>query len=65
MAEAFKNLINADTAAHAARHLASAWPGFDRQPFVTIATANLDDLAFKARAMQWADALEACLPHRL
>ena len=62
MAEAFKNLINADTAAHAARHMSSAWHGFDRKQFVAIATAHIDDLAFKARAMQWADALEACLP---
>ena len=62
MAEAFKNLINADTAAHAARHLATAWRGFDRQQFMAIATAQIDDLAFKARAMQWANALEACLP---
>ena len=62
MAEAFKHLINAHTVAHAARHITSVWPGFDHRRFVTIATANLDGLAFKARAMQWADALEQCLP---
>ncbi|QCB47345.1 DNA alkylation repair protein [Hydrogenophaga sp. PAMC20947] len=62
MAEAFKNLINVDTAAHAAQQLARVWPGFDGKTFVAIATADLENLAFKARAMQWADALEACLP---
>ena len=62
MAEAFKHLINADTAVHAARHLAANDPGFDPQRFVALATADLDELSFKARALRWADALEACLP---
>jgi 3-methyladenine DNA glycosylase AlkC len=62
MAEAFKNLINADTAAHAAQQLARVSPGFDKKTFVAVATTDLENLAFKARAMLWADALEACLP---
>jgi hypothetical protein len=33
MAEAFKNLINADTVGQAARHLRRAWPGFDAARF--------------------------------
>ena len=62
MAEAFKNLINAETATHGAEQLARVSPGFDKTTFIAVATDHLDELAFKARAMLWADALEACLP---
>ena len=62
MAEAFKNLINADTVDQAARALHRAWPAFPRQAFVRQAGAGLDALEFKARAMQLADALESTLP---
>lgn len=62
MAEAFKNLINARTVELAAHHLHRVWPGFDRQRFAGQASAGLDRLEFKARAMQLADALEATLP---
>ena len=64
MAEAFKNLINAATVAHAADHLHRVWRPFDRDRFLSLAKGGLESLAFKARAMQVADALEACLPTR-
>jgi 3-methyladenine DNA glycosylase AlkC len=62
MAEAFKNLINADTVREASRHLRRAWPGFDAARFETLALQGLQDLEFKARAMHLCDALEATLP---
>ncbi len=62
MAEAFKNLINADTVRDAARHLKRAWPGFDVRRFETLALQGLEDLEFKARAMHLCAALEATLP---
>jgi 3-methyladenine DNA glycosylase AlkC len=62
MAEAFKNLIGADTVQQAARHLQRAWPGFDAPRFQALALDGLDALEFKARAMQLCDALEATLP---
>ena len=62
MAEAFKNLINAATVAHAAEHLQRASRAFDKSRFLRIAHAELDTLEFKARAMRLADALEAALP---
>jgi 3-methyladenine DNA glycosylase AlkC len=64
MAEPFKNLINPDTVRSAATHLQRAWPGFDRQRFESTATATLEQLEMKARAMQIARALDACLPAR-
>ena len=62
MAEAFKNLINADTVREAARHLKRAWPGFDAVRFEALALQGLEDLEFKARAMHFCVALEATLP---
>jgi 3-methyladenine DNA glycosylase AlkC len=62
MAEAFKNLINARTVDSAGRHLQRVWPGFDRKAFERQAAHGLEQLEFKARAMQLADALEATLP---
>jgi 3-methyladenine DNA glycosylase AlkC len=62
MAEAFKNLINHSTVVHASDHLYRSWPGFDRTAFTGIASAHLERLEFKARAMQVAAALEATLP---
>ena len=62
MAEPFKNLINTQTVASAGRHLQRVWPRFDRTAFARQATQGLDQLEFKARAMQLADALEATLP---
>jgi 3-methyladenine DNA glycosylase AlkC len=62
--EPFKNLLNAarvrDSAAVLARHAR----GFDGRLFVARATAGLEALEMKARAMQIADALEATLPAR-
>lgn len=60
--EPFKNLINASTVANAGHHLRRAWPRFDRTRFEAQAGQGLDQLEFKARAMQLADALEATLP---
>lgn len=62
MPEAFKHLINPQTAALAGLNLQRAWPAFDRQRFERRATHGLDALEFKARAMQLADALQATLP---
>jgi 3-methyladenine DNA glycosylase AlkC len=62
MAEAFKNLINADTVAHAARHLQRVWPAFAHRDFERQALKGLEALEFKARAMQVAEALVATLP---
>ena len=62
MAEAFKNLINAATLAHAAQHLQRACDHFDGDRFLHLASDGLDSLAFKARAMQVAEALDTCLP---
>lgn len=61
MPEAFKNLINTGTIARAGGHLQRAWPGFDRRRFERLASAGLDGLEMKARAMQIAEALDACL----
>ncbi len=60
--EPFKNLINQETVAVTGRHLRRAWPRFDRPRFEAMASAGLEGLEFKARAMQLADALEATLP---
>jgi 3-methyladenine DNA glycosylase AlkC len=62
MAEAFKNLIGADTVRSAARHLQRAWPAFDARRFETLASNGLEALEFKARALHLASALEATLP---
>ena len=62
MAEAFKNLINAQTVKAARHHLARAWPAFDGRRFEALALAGLDALEFKARAQHLCDALVATLP---
>ena len=62
MAEAFKNLINADTVRSAATLLRRAWPAFDAARFEALALDGLDALEFKARAMHLCAALEATLP---
>jgi 3-methyladenine DNA glycosylase AlkC len=62
MAEAFKNLINPGTVSQAGEHLQRVWPAFDRRAFESQARKGLEELEFKARAMQVADALEATLP---
>ena len=62
MAEAFKNLINADTVRSAATHLRRAWPAFDAPRFEALALDGLEALEFKARAMHLCAALEATLP---
>jgi 3-methyladenine DNA glycosylase AlkC len=62
MAEPFKHLINAPLVRRMATHLQRTTPRFDAAAFVAAATAGLDALELKARAMQVADALEAGLP---
>ncbi|MDO8903204.1 DNA alkylation repair protein [Hydrogenophaga sp.] len=62
MAEAFKNLIHPGTVSLAGEHLQRVWPAFDRRLFQSKARNGLEELEFKARAMQVADALEATLP---
>ena len=62
MPEAFKNLINKTTIQLAGAHLQRAWPAFDRRRFQRLAGNGLEELEMKARAMQIADALDACLP---
>ncbi len=62
MAEPFKNLINPKGVRAAAAHLTRTSPGFESARFVRMATAGLEALEMKARAMQIADALEATLP---
>lgn len=62
MAEPFKNFINTDTIAAAARHLSRVDPSFDAAGFRQDAAHDLDALEFKARAMQIADAMDRYLP---
>jgi 3-methyladenine DNA glycosylase AlkC len=62
MAEAFKNLINADTVRAAATHLNRVWPQFDARRFEALALPGLDALELKARMRQLCAALEATLP---
>lgn len=62
MPDAFKHLINDAAIARAAAHLRRAWPGFDAPRFTALAGQGLAALEMKARAMQVADALDACLP---
>lgn len=64
--EPFKNLLNAGLVRRAASHIGRAASAlstrFDERGFVHTATADLDTLEMKARAMRIADALEQALP---
>ena len=62
MAEPLKNLINAETARTARKHLSRAWPSFDGARFERLATRGLDALELKARVQHLSAALEATLP---
>ena len=62
MSEPFKNLIHAGTVRLARQHLSRAWPGFDGKHFEALATARLESLELKARALHLCSALEATLP---
>lgn len=62
MAAPLKHLINATTVTHAGQHLRRVWPAFDHLQFEQRASHGLETRAFKARAMQLADALQATLP---
>ncbi|RRS02549.1 DNA alkylation repair protein [Aquabacterium soli] len=62
MAEAFKNLINAEVVRQAGQHLRRVWPAFDQRRFERLALDGLDDLEFKARAQHLGLALLATMP---
>lgn len=62
MAEAFKELINAEVMRQVGHHLQRVWPAFPRQHFEDQALQGLGGLAFKARAQQLAQALGTTLP---
>ncbi|RZS57895.1 DNA alkylation repair protein [Sphaerotilus mobilis] len=62
MAEPLKNLLDDASIAAMAQHLSRVCHDFDAETFVRVASVDLDALAFKARAMQLADALQASLP---
>ena len=62
MAEPLELLLNAALVAQAASHVARVAPDFDAEAFTAAATAGLDRLELKARALQIADAVEARLP---
>jgi len=62
VAEPFKLLINAALVQRAAARLALAWPEFDAARFAAQASAGLDALELKARALHVCAALEATLP---
>ena len=62
MPEAFKNLINPQTIVSAAGHLQRVAPEFDAGSFIAEATAGLEPLEFKARAMHVCTVLQTYLP---
>ncbi len=62
MAEPFKHRIDAALVAAAARHLRRSWRAFPARRFQRLATAGLDALELKARAVHVAAALAATLP---
>jgi 3-methyladenine DNA glycosylase AlkC len=62
MTEPFKNLLNTALIKATAQHLLRHWPAFDSRRFIKLATAGLDGLEMKARAMQICSALQATLP---
>lgn len=62
MAEAFKNLINADVVQQVGQHLHRVWPQFDQKAFRRLALTGLEDLEFKARAQHLSQALAHTLP---
>lgn len=62
MAEPFKNLLNESSVRNMATHLKRVWPQFNTRSFTRLAATGLDELEFKARAMQIASALESVLP---
>ncbi|MDP3084665.1 MAG: DNA alkylation repair protein [Rubrivivax sp.] len=58
----FKNLLSPALVRRTGADLQRAWPAFDRDRFITLATSGLEALEMKARAMQICAALEATLP---
>jgi 3-methyladenine DNA glycosylase AlkC len=62
MPEAFKLIFNTALISRSTAHLRRVWPAFDDKRFVKLASAGLDALEMKARAMQIASALQATLP---
>jgi len=62
VAEAFKNLLNAEAVHAAATQLKRAWPKFDARRFEALALQGLEALELKARAQHLCAALEVTLP---
>jgi 3-methyladenine DNA glycosylase AlkC len=62
MPEPFKNLLNPSVVRDIGARLEARLPGFARRRFERSALDGLEGLEMKARAMQIATALEACLP---
>jgi 3-methyladenine DNA glycosylase AlkC len=60
--EPFKTRIRPEIVRASAAHLKRVWPAFKLEAFVREASAGLDAMEFKARAMHVADALEKHLP---
>jgi 3-methyladenine DNA glycosylase AlkC len=58
----FKTRIRAEVVGASAAHLKRVWPGFKLDAFIREASAGLDAMEFKARAMHVANALEKHLP---
>jgi 3-methyladenine DNA glycosylase AlkC len=65
MAEPFKNHLNAELVAHAARHITKHWPEFDEFSFVNQTCSSLNDLELKDRSRHIAKMLEKHLPQDL
>ncbi len=62
MAGPFKNLLNGDRVKDIARDFLRVWPGFPSKKFIQTASAGLESLELKERALHIADALGAALP---
>jgi 3-methyladenine DNA glycosylase AlkC len=62
MPEPFKNLLNRDCVENIGRDFARVWPEFPKKKFVTAASAGLELLELKERALHIANALGAALP---
>ncbi len=63
MPEPFKIFFNKDLIAGMGKHLARAWPAFDRAGFVSAATKGLDALELKQRSAQITESMANFLPH--
>ncbi len=62
MADAFKNVFNAELIAMMARHFKRVWAGFDELAFIDHAGRDLDSLELKQRSDQITQAMVETLP---